>query len=178
MATIYRVDRADTIVSVNGEWSEFARANEAPELAGSAVIGRSLWDYVRGAELRLLHGEILRQARAGRALAFPFRCDGPAVRRRMHMRVTLELNGTVVYEAQLDAAEPRAPQPLFDRSAARSGDFVRVCSWCKRVAVGDRWEEIEIAVSALALFERTPVQPITHGLCGGCAEEVMRDLGV
>jgi hypothetical protein len=45
-----------------------------------------------------------------------------------------------------------------------------MCGWCKRVAIGDAWMEVEDAVSELRLFERKVLPDISHGICPDCLE--------
>jgi hypothetical protein len=46
-----------------------------------------------------------------------------------------------------------------------------VCAWCERVRVGGSWLEGE---RALALIEPAHESQLTHGICPGCFDRVMR----
>src|SRR5689334_22653245 len=86
---LYDLDREDRLAAVSGAWDHFARENGAPELCGSRVLGRSLWDFVCGADVRHWNEVLLHGVRGhGRPVAVPFRCDAPDRERRMEMQVT------------------------------------------------------------------------------------------
>jgi hypothetical protein len=134
---VYRVDGRDVITRVNAAWRAFAAENGAPSLAARAV-GTSLWAHVEGAETRALYAAVHAAVRrSGRPVTLPFRCDAPEERRWMeltvrplgggHLQVVSALVQQAVWPrvALLDPAEPRG-----------AGQFV-MCSWCKRVRVGD-----------------------------------------
>jgi hypothetical protein len=72
----YRLDREDKISDVSAGWGEFARENGAPELAGRTVLGRSIWDFVAGAEARLLWSRLFARCRATReSRRLPYRFE-------------------------------------------------------------------------------------------------------
>ncbi len=172
-ATLYEVGADGTILRVGGGWDAFARANGAPGLAGTAVVGRPLLLSITEPTTRQLYDALLDRARGGRVVRVPFRCDGPAVRRSMELVMTPLPDGVVRFEAVLLSAEPRPPVPLLDPAAPRSADLVKVCAWCRKVAVGERWCEVEEAVAALGLFDAPFLPGVTHGICPACREGVL-----
>jgi hypothetical protein len=42
----YEIDPANVIISVGGNWLDFARCNGAPSLTPERVIGRSIFDFI------------------------------------------------------------------------------------------------------------------------------------
>lgn len=44
-----------------------------------------------------------------------------------------------------------------------------MCSWCKKVALGGQWHEVEDAVRTLNLFSSHELPRISHGMCPTCA---------
>ena len=56
-AIVYCIDGRDRIVFMNEASHAFAKANGAPQLT-RGVIGRSLWDFISGRELRTLWSEL------------------------------------------------------------------------------------------------------------------------
>jgi hypothetical protein len=47
---------------------------------------------------------------------------------------------------------------------------------CKKIAVSDsEWQEIEIAMVTLNLFEKERLPQITHGLCPSCYDKAMTE---
>jgi hypothetical protein len=166
---VYRLNGRDELVYVNDEWVDFAVANDAPDLLSEQVVGRPFWDFIGDQTTVYLYREILLQVRAGRPASFTFRCDAPERRRLMGMTIAVRDGGEVQFETRTLREDERPRQELLDRYATRAGGMLRMCSWCKRVDIdGARWGEIEEAVTALRLFERETLPPLTHGMCEAC----------
>ncbi len=169
---IYRIDRHDTIVSVNEAWREFANANGVPALADEA-LECSVWDFITGMEVSFLWREILARARNGRVLSFPYRCDSPTQRRRLIMRVVPLPEGALEFVSSVSRIEHRDPMALL---SAHYGDgaAIRSCSWCRRFDAGG-FVEVEEAVARLGLLEQD-MRPITHTICETCSDDVLEAL--
>ncbi len=165
----YAIDEHDRLVRVDGGYYEFAAENGWPEAATS--LGRSLWDYVAGEEMRKLQRLLIRRLREGAGtVELPFRCDGPGVRREMQIRIAARPGGrAVLFSARLLAAQERErPQPLLDPAAPRGADMLEMCGWCDRFRVGGKWVEVEEAARLLGLFDRAELPTLTHGICPEC----------
>lgn len=164
---VYRIDADDRITRVNEGWDCFATANDAPELRQPDILGRSLWDFIHGDEVRHLHRVLLERARKGnRILDLPFRCDSPEVRRFMLMDLWPLPDDEVEYRCRVQYRELRPPVALFERHAPRKGPLLRMCAWCRRVDIGDdTWVEVEDAIAILNLFENDNLPPLTHTVC-------------
>jgi hypothetical protein len=130
---IYDIDDADRLVAVNDSWSAFARANDAPELSSPGVLGLRLWDAITDPSTRELYRGLLARVRRGEPITYRYRCDGPAVRRDMVMRVALD-GRRVRFTSRIDQATGRAPQSILDRATPRTVALLRVCGWCKKIA--------------------------------------------
>jgi hypothetical protein len=169
---VYRVDAGDTLTFVNDAWDRFAAENDAPDVAGGAVRGRPLWDFVSDPTTRQLYRILLARARSGHLVRFAFRCDGPRRRRRMEMTMAPAGKGEVEFTSRVLADRARAEMPLLRRDAQRHEELITTCGWCKRIRVEARWVEVEEAVAAWGLFEQ-PVRPmLTHGICETCLHEM------
>jgi hypothetical protein len=178
MMLAYVVDRENRIVSIDGPWDEFARANDAPGLTRESVIGRPLFDYVAGTETRELVGLLLERARKGPVLPVPFRCDSPSRRRFLRLDLRGDPSGSVRCESILEREEERPARTLLDAAAARGEGMVVLCSWCKKVRLGkDRWVEVDEAVDTLQLFEQPTPPHLSHGICEACGEAVRKSWG-
>lgn len=165
---VYHVDRDDRLIQVSESWTVFAGANDAPELAGPKVLGRPLWDFIADIGTVHLYRGLLERVRAGRPAQFPFRCDGPAVRRPMEMTMVEAGDGGVEFRCQFLGDRPRDPQPVLDRRADRSHDLLVLCGWCKKALAGGEWVEVEVAVGRLAPFDRAAPPRLSHGICPPC----------
>lgn len=178
MVVEYRIDDSDDVVEVGGGWAEFARANDATELAG-APLGRTLWSFIDDAGIRELWQLVVQRVRDRRQEArVPLRCDGPRARRWFEMTVTPEADDGVRFRSVLVFEESRPPVALLDRGAQRAPDAppVALCSWCGRGRLGGQWLDVEELVRVGRLLERAAVPPITHGICAGCRDMMRADL--
>lgn len=173
---IYRINAQDEIVYVNEAWDLFALSNGAPHLIAEHVLQRPLWEFISDATTRELYQQAIALTRQGRTLRFPFRCDSPQERRFMEMILSPYPGDMVTFRSITLRIEPRPCVPLLDMGGARTEGLVRMCSWCKRIAVDDTWVEIEEGITRLRLFERATMPQVTHGICEACLERLMNTL--
>lgn len=174
-ALSYAIDGEDHLVKVDAGYYSFAAEN-GWDGAGDS-LGRSLWDFVAGDELRNLQRMLLRRLRDEvRQVELAFRCDGPHVRREMDIRIAAHRSGrTVLFSARTRSEQPREEfQPMLDPGAPRDGkDTLTMCGWCDRFEVEGEWVEIERAAARLELFNRPELPEISHGVCPRCTETLL-----
>src|SRR5260221_13770326 len=167
----YAIDDEDRLIKVDEGYYRFAAEN-GWEGAG-ASLGRSLWDFVAGHEVKKLQRLLLRRVRGGgRGVELPFRCDGRDVTREMDIRIAADNTGRVVlFSARLRSEEEREePQPLLDPHAEHDDeDFLPMCAWCDRFLVEGEWIEVEEAAKRLELFRRSQMPTLDHGICPQCS---------
>ena len=167
----YAIDEEDRLVRVDEGYYRFTAENGWDE-AGTS-LGRSLWDYVAGEDLRKVQRLLLRRVRdeVGE-VELPFRCDGPGTRRRMDIRIVAGSNGRAVFfSARLREEEEREePMPLLDPEAPRGEELLPMCGWCDRFEVEGKWVEVEEAARRLNLFDRAELPALSHGICPECSE--------
>lgn len=172
-ACAYELDAELCLRAVDPAWSEFARANGAPELVVPGLLGRPVLGCIQDPTTVYLYRRLFEHVlRTGRPIVFPFRCDSPEVRRFLEMEIRPGPSSGLQLRTRVVRLEPREPNPLLDRAAPRGGALLRMCSWCKAVDVEGRWCEVEQAVIALRLFEREVVPAITHGVCPVCHRRI------
>lgn len=171
----YCVNAADEIVAVGGDWDRFARDNDSPpELFSGSILYRRFWDFVSGNTIEHVYRRMFSKVRAGETLDFSFRCDSPRFRRFLVLRMTPLGDGGIEIVTETVCTEEREFQPLFSIDAPKAGEVVVACSWCNKIKTGvNVWQEVENAVSALGLFEKEILPPLSHGMCGGCYRAVM-----
>lgn len=176
----YELDAADRIRAVDAAWIRFGRENGPGDLDRDRVVGRSIFEFIAGGEVRHLYALLFRAARTRRApICLPFRCDAPDRRRFMELRIEPAADDGLVLAGRLLGEEGREPIPLLLPDAPRSGELVAVCSWCKRVRTAPGvWEEVEDAVGTLGLFEEATLPGLTHGICEPCDGALTRQLGL
>lgn len=167
-AVIYRIDREGRIVFVNERWTEFALANDAASLAREAGLDKSLWDFVADVQTKHLYRTMLDLLPVGGdGIVIPLRCDSPDCRRFIELRIVRPDEDHVEFAAVVLRTERREPVALLDAQAARSEQWLRMCSGCKKV-LADAWVEIEEAVRRLELFADAQLPALTHGICPAC----------
>lgn len=168
-ALSYAIDQQDHLIKVDEGFYAFAEEN-GWDGAGTS-LGRSLWDFVAGEEMKKVQRLLLRRIRdeAG-DVELPFRCDGSGVRREMEIRIKARPGGrAVLFSAAVRAEEERElPQPLLDPSAPRGLDTLPMCGWCDRFEAGGEWVEVEEAARRLELFDRPELPALSHGICPDC----------
>lgn len=167
----YAIDDQDRLIKVDDGYYRFAEENGWD--GAGASLGRSLWGFVAGHEVKKLQRLLLRRVREGvREIELPFRCDGPDVRREMDIRIAADRTGRVVlFTAWLRAEEDwEEPQPLLDPRAVHDDeDFLPMCAWCDRFLVDGEWVEVEEAAKRLELFRRSEMPTLDHGICPECS---------
>lgn len=165
-AVLYRIDRHDTIAETGGAWDAFARVNGGVPPA----VGRPLWHFIAGKDVRATWALLLRRVREGRIpVVFLYRCDGPGVRRLMQMELLADRIGSVQFRSTtVSITETDTLSGRWETGSVR--DTVLVCGWCGRVHAGD-WVQPGQAIGLLGLHESR--QPrLSHGICESCAAEL------
>lgn len=174
----YEIDLADRITAVSESWAAFARENHGEHLEAPGVVGSSLWSAIGDPTTREIYRTLVSRVREGRGSArFSFRCDSPAKRRELEMRIVARDGGAVRFTTMLLREQARADIALLDPVAPRTESVVVVCGWCAQVRVAEgHWLEVEAALRELRLFERTALPQLSHGICPPCAEAFTRAL--
>jgi hypothetical protein len=165
----YAIDEHDHLVKVDEGYYRFAEENGWTDAGAS--LGRSLWDYVAGEDLKKVQRLLLRRIRDEVGdVELPFRCDGPDVRREMDIRIKAGAGGrAVLFSAKLRSEEAREwSQPLLDPESPRGPETLAMCGWCDRFEVEGEWVEVEEAVRRLELFNRPELPSLSHGICPDC----------
>lgn len=171
----YSINAADEIVDVGGGWDSFAVENDSPpDLLSGSILLRSFWSFVSGDALQHVYRRIMERVRAGEAMDFSFRCDSPALRRFLILKMTATADGGIEFVTETICTEVRDFQRVFDANAKRADALIVACSWCNRLKTPDNvWKESEDAVQALSLFETDTIPALSHGMCESCYRSVM-----
>ncbi len=167
---IYRINRDDKIEFVNDAWSRFAFENDAVRLT-DRIIGTSLWDHIVGPDVTQIYRDLLWRIRTQLVSAtLPFRCDSPVLARVMQLVVIPLEREAVEFQATLhsEAPHPKAIELLRHGHVAASGPFIRMCAWCKAIAINGNWKPLEEAVESEACLLQEPFPQITHAICDPC----------
>jgi hypothetical protein len=162
----YAIDDQDRLIRLDEGFYRFAEENGWPDAELS--LGRSLWDFVAGEDVRKVLRLLIRRVRDGvRDVELTFRCDGPEVAREMDLRIAATTSGRGVLFAARVRSEDEwdEPQPLLDAEVSRGTDTLRMCSWCDRFEVDGEWVEVEEAARRLELFRRREMPALEHTVC-------------
>ena len=175
---IWVIDNADNFVYVNDDWLAFAGENGAPQLTAASVLNQPIWRFIQGQETSYLYNQIFSRVRAGRSpVKFPFRCDSPDCRRFMEMKLSLLPADAIQFTAQMLREEWRDPGDLLDAPRDITREFLKICSWCKKINIpGHSWGEIEAAIVALDLFGHHLTPRMTHTICDSCYGAIKLEL--
>lgn len=168
---IYTVDKTDRIVSVSDNWLLFAQQNQAAESCHpDMIINRPIWDFISGMETQHIFEVALGKVRTiDKSVVFPFRCDSPDKRRYLELIITPAHQKSIEFTSYIIREESRDTVELLQTGIPRSNDIINMCSMCKKVELSKgHWEEIEVALAALKLFEHLKLPQISHGLCAEC----------
>lgn len=170
----YAIDGQDRLVRVDEGFYRFAEENGwdgAPD-----CLGRSLWDFVAGEQVKKVQRLLVRRVREGaQEVQLPFRCESPDIIREMDIRI--DATGSrrlVLFTATLTYEEDREePQPLYDVEVPRGGDFLTMCAWCDRFLVSGEWVEVEDAARRLQLFRKPQMPVLDHSVCPRCSRQML-----
>lgn len=162
----YAIDDQDRLIRLDEGFYRFAEENGWPEAELS--LGRSLWDFVAGEDVRKVLRLLIRRVRDGvRDVELTCRCDGPEVSREMDLRIAATTSGRgVLFAARVRSEEEwDEPQRLLDPAAPRGRDRLPMCAWCDRFEVDGDWVEVEEAAKRLELFRRHQMPALEHTVC-------------
>jgi hypothetical protein len=173
----YRIDDANRIVSVCEDWDEKTDTLDVPAPHASDLVGTSILDHITGIENKQMFVLLFSQCRAVRETMFvQFRCDAPEVRRWMELELRPRDHGHIEVVSRMVDSATRPYVALLDCFTKRSGNVVKICSWCKSVQVGEVWTEVENAVNLLGLFHADEQPHLQQGMCEKCAKDILAQL--
>ena len=93
-------------------------------------------------------------------------CDSPDLRRQVMIDLKSISSGHIEFLCRTLRVEARKPVDLLRREAARSDQMMRICSFCKKVAIeSEDWVDAERAIERMALFRAAVLPKLSHGVC-------------
>ena len=175
----YIVDKNDRMLGLSANWQSFSD----PNAGGAAclpinIVGSSLWGHIAEWETKHLYEMILEGVRnSQRSATFDFPCDSPEIRRFLTLSVSPLPDRSIHFKSQIVGTELRTPVHCLLANIERSDEFLRICSMCKRIAIGtEEWVEVELAVQRLELFQKRVMPKFTHGICKDCYTAAIAEL--
>ncbi len=181
---VFVTERNGTISDVGAmNWNAFAKENGAPELQAESVLGRNLFDFVQGEQVRDHLRKVLDRISENPnwSWVLPYRCDSPERERAMcqSLRPIFSADRCTgfIFHSFEQYSRQRPPIDLYNFKAIEKSarddpslPIVNMCSWCQRVQSesigGDDWMKAE---DYYAAGGRTNVQ-LNHVICEQCQE--------
>ena len=174
---VYWISASGTILRVESENADLVRKEGGIFLqpfTADHIIGRNLFEFIKGIEIHHLYQALMNKVlRTGVSITFPYRCDGPHVRREMIMSLSLE-NETVRYESILLRETPRERQIPAGTNSATT--LVAICSFCQRYRfplTSTIWKDLDYLLLEAELPDKFD---FSHGLCRACYQRFADDL--
>jgi hypothetical protein len=186
----YAIDAENRIIAVGRRrWDRLVVESGAPELRADKIIGRNLFEFVSGPELRQAYRKLAdRVIATGEPEVIAARCDSPGVARELRLSVApLRLGGErpgLLFQARIVGETARPPLDLFDFKALLSAlrqeadlPIVAMCSFCQQVRRPGSTEEDDwvTAEEYYRLGGASRVR-ISHGICADCDAARFPDL--
>ncbi len=181
---VFVTERDGTISDIGARnWDAFAKENGAPELQAERVLGRNLFDFIQGAQVRNQFRKVLKMISEDPnwSWVLPYRCDSPERERAMCQSLrpifTDDRCTGFIFHSVEQYSRRRPPIDLYDfraieKSTRNDPDLpiVNMCSWCQRVQCaavsGDDWLRAE---DYYAAGGRSNVR-LKHRICEQCLE--------
>jgi hypothetical protein len=165
----YRLDAADIIRDVVGDWDAFAQGNGGTGADGSAVIGRRLWEMIQGPATQAFLDRIFYDCRRTQtAMGLLYRCDSPLVERMYHMRVMPSAEAELLVSHSLIRSRSQLRAPLRDLAPPT----YRQCSQCLACNFGGPW----VAAGHFRLPQAAAVVDAVCPACMAAGPQVANDI--
>jgi hypothetical protein len=160
-------------------WTQFALANEAPELADvQRLIGQPLLRFIDGEPTREVHRALLSRLKSGASEQYyTFKCDSPTLEREMLMAISRrEREGYLtgfVFRSSILSVKEREPIRILGRGLRPTADAspLTICSYCKRVNYPD--ESSWIPAAAYQSSGGSADVRLSNGVCPDCLKAVV-----
>ena len=181
---VFVTERDGTISDIGAtNWNAFAKENGAPDLQAERVLGRNLFDFIQGEQVRNQFRKVLDRISENPnwSWVLPYRCDSPERERVMCQSLRPIFSGDrctgFIFHSDQQYSRRRPRIDLYDFKALKklaeddtNLPVVTMCSWCQRVQCeaisGDDWLKAE---DYYAAGGRTNVR-LKHGICEQCRE--------
>jgi len=181
----YVTSRSGEILALGRRnWDAFASENGGQEIVSSNLLGRNVFDFIRGNDVRAVyqssHATLLEDDRA--KVSFEYRCDAPDVERRMLMSISSVACGddkaAILYQSQILEERVRVPMKLSPpenyKHAYGVENQTSICSFCAKVAwpVGAETASQDW-ISGEAYYAKGGSSRVglRHGICPGCFDK-------
>lgn len=168
----YSINKDDRLGNFCDLWDDFAGDNGGQSVLASKVLNHSIWEFIVNPTIREVYRRIFKTVRTGRVLKFNFRCDSPHHKRFMEMILVAGHDRSIDFTTKTLSIEKRATPIFLDPTKNYRFELVTLCSWCSRIKVNSKWQDLDIAVRNLRLLEEDILPNITHAMCEDCFSNI------
>lgn len=186
---VYMTTVNGTILSIgHRNWNSFARENDGHDLVdGAGVIGRNIFNFISGEDVRETYGKFFSAIIAGRATRARLfsRCDSPAVKRELWIAITPVRDGSrterLLIQSLTVSETARPPVDLFDFQAMldkvradKALPILGMCSYCQHVRFPCGSSDDDgswIAAEDYYHLGGDSNVRISHGICPDCEQQ-------
>ncbi len=171
---IYTIDVDDRLVLVNP--AAFDLFGGSAEQWSPSLLGRSIWDFIPGAQIRQLWQVLYSRVRAVGAPVFvPMRADTPSMRRLIDLELHPLADRSIQHICECVWTEARLAIALLDPAYPRDQRSLLSCAWCRRIQVRfGVWEEIEQAQQTLQIEAVETLPSLKPAVCASCKQSVLK----
>ena len=171
---VYTVDADDRLALINA--AALGRFTAAGQTSAQALLGRSIWDFIPGPQIRQLWQVLYSRVRAVGAPVFvPMRADAPSLRRLVDVELHPLADGSIQHICECVWTEARPAIALLDPAYPRDARSLPSCAWCCRIQVGfGVWEEIEQAQQTLKIEAVESLPTLKPVVCSSCKQSVLK----
>ena len=165
----YWLDAENRMVRVGSDWDRFASENDGDKVLAAHVLGRPIWDFIRGDVTRMWYEAVIKLCRLrGSSLGRPYRCDTPNKRRFMQMAIVPEESGLLRFDHTILSVEPIRPPVYFRAALHAEGVPSMRCSMCGHISRdGSKWLEPEPSPAGDGKTALAPL-PVIYTVCQEC----------
>ncbi len=171
---VYTIDVDDRLALVNpAALSLFVPAGGGKT---HALLGRSVWDFIAGAQIRQLWQVLYSRVRAAGVPVFvPMRADTPSCRRLVDVELHPVADRSIQHIYECVWTEARPAIALLDPAYPRDERSLPSCAWCCRIQVRfGVWEEIEQAQQTLRIEAVETLPTLKPAVCVSCKQSLLK----
>jgi hypothetical protein len=171
---VYTVDAEDRLALVNPAATTLLCGFEHKR--PQELLGRSIWEFVPGAQIRQLWQVLYSRVRAlGAPVFVPMRADTPELRRLVDLELHPLADRSIQHISECVWTEPRPAIALLDPAYPRDQRSLLSCAWCRRIQVRlGAWEEIEQAQQTLRIEAVETLPMLKSAVCASCKQSVLK----
>jgi hypothetical protein len=164
----YILDSQHKFIYTNPAWDAFAESNDAPHLAGEAIIGSDIFNSVPKVLKPLYRSAFTEVAETGHIWERTYKCSSSDQARRFRMKIYfLERRNWFLVTNSLLVQRPHRKTCGSDSDTYFSRGIVTMCAHCRcsmRVDGSKRWDFVPEYIKLKGM----QALKISHGLCPIC----------